>query len=76
MKYEVSVKFNRDFLDVDEAGRKITIGVRAKPTKGKANREIIKKLLDLEPYSLTRAVDLSGGNKRKLLCAMSLVGCP
>ena len=44
MKYEVSVKFNKDFLDVDKAGRKITIGVRAKPTKGKANREIIKKL--------------------------------
>jgi len=44
MKYEVSVKFNKDFLDVNEAGRKITIGVRAKPTKGKANREIIKKL--------------------------------
>jgi len=44
MKYEVSVKFNKDFVDVDEAGRKITIGVRAKPTKGKANSEIIKKL--------------------------------
>jgi uncharacterized protein (TIGR00251 family) len=44
MKYEVSVKFNKDFLDVDEESKKITIGVRAKPTKGKANGEIIKKL--------------------------------
>ena len=44
MRYEVSVKFNKDFVDVDEASKKITIGVRAKPTKGKANEEIIKKL--------------------------------
>lgn len=44
MKYEVSVKFNKDFVDVDEAGKKIIIGVRAKPVKGKANGEIIKKL--------------------------------
>jgi uncharacterized protein (TIGR00251 family) len=38
------VKFNKDFIDVDEAGHKITIGVRAKPIKGKANEEMIKKL--------------------------------
>lgn len=44
MRYEVSVKFNKDFVDVDEAGKRITIGVRAKPVKGRANEEIIKKL--------------------------------
>ncbi len=43
-KYEVSVKFNRDFVDVDDVHRKIVIGVRARPVKGKANEEIIKKL--------------------------------
>lgn len=44
MNYEVSVKFNKDFVDVDDDGKKITIGIRAKPVKGKANEEIIRKL--------------------------------
>lgn len=44
MHYEVSVRFNKDFIDVDESGKKIAIGIRAKPVKGKANEEIIKKL--------------------------------
>jgi ABC-type multidrug transport system ATPase subunit len=30
----------------------------------------------LTPFSKTKAANLSGGNKRKLVCAMSLVGCP
>jgi len=38
--------------------------------------QFIKKTLDLEEYSDTRAMNLSGGNKRKLVCAMSLVACP
>lgn len=38
--------------------------------------EFIKKTLDLGPYAKTKAVNLSGGNKRKLVCAMSLVGYP
>ena len=36
-------------------------------------------MLDLETFSNTKARDLSGGvggNKRKLVCAMSLIGCP
>jgi ATP-binding cassette, subfamily A (ABC1), member 3 len=33
-------------------------------------------MLDLEPYIHTRSMNLSGGNKRKLICAMSLLGCP
>lgn len=44
MQYKVTVKFNKDFVDVDEDGKTITIGVRKKPVKGKANDEIIKKL--------------------------------
>jgi len=39
-------------------------------------KEFIKETLDLGPYSDTRAMNLSGGNKRKLICAMSLVACP
>jgi len=44
MRYSLSVKFNKDFVEVDEAARIITIGIRAKPVKGKANEEIVKKL--------------------------------
>lgn len=39
-------------------------------------KEMIKKTLDLDEYSSSKAMNLSGGNKRKLVCAMSLVACP
>lgn len=39
-------------------------------------KDLIKTTLDLGVYSKTLAKDLSGGNKRKLVCAMSLVGYP
>jgi len=39
-------------------------------------KDFIKNMLDLGPYANTRAGNLSGGNKRKLVCAMSLVTCP
>lgn len=39
-------------------------------------KTFIKKTLDLLPYVNTRAMNLSGGNKRKLVCAMSLIGGP
>jgi ATP-binding cassette subfamily A (ABC1) protein 3 len=32
--------------------------------------------LDLDQYSDSLSDILSGGNKRKLVCAMSLIGCP
>lgn len=42
MLYEVSVEFNKEFLNIKE--NQITIGIKSKPIKGEANREIIKKL--------------------------------
>lgn len=42
MRYNVSVKLKKDFIEVD--GDKITVGVKAQPEKGKANDEVIKKL--------------------------------
>jgi hypothetical protein len=44
MRYSLSVKFNKNFVDVDEQSRHITIGIRARPVKCKANKELIKKL--------------------------------
>jgi hypothetical protein len=40
--YEVLVEFQKDFLKVE--GNQITIGIKSKPIKGQANKEIIKKL--------------------------------
>ena len=40
--YEVIVEFQKDFLKVE--GNQITIGVKSKPIKGQANKDIIKKL--------------------------------
>ena len=42
MRYSVSVKFHKDFVRVD--GDQIVVGIQAKPEKGKANEEVIKKI--------------------------------
>lgn len=44
MRYSVSVKLHKDFVEVDEAAGSVTVGVKAQPAKGKANEEIVKKL--------------------------------
>lgn len=42
MRYSVYIKLNKDF--VRQEGKKITIGVRAKPENSKANEELLKKV--------------------------------
>ena len=42
MRYEVEVKFHKDFLRIE--GNRIIVGLTSKPEKGKANLELIKKL--------------------------------
>ena len=42
MLYKVSVSFNKDYLKIEDDH--IEIGVMAKPVKGEANLEIIKKI--------------------------------
>lgn len=42
MRHIVEVKLNKDFIRT-ENGR-IIVGIRAKPEKGKANEEVIKKV--------------------------------
>ncbi|GKS66779.1 hypothetical protein YTPLAS73_03260 [Nitrosarchaeum sp.] len=42
MLYEVTVEFNKEILVIRE--NQITIGIKSKPNKGEANKEIIKKL--------------------------------
>jgi len=40
--YEVFVEFQKDFLKVEQ--NQITIGIKSKPIRGQANKEIIKKI--------------------------------
>ena len=42
MRYSIKVKFNKDIFEI--TGDKIIAGVKAKPEKGKANEELVKKL--------------------------------
>ena len=42
MIYKVSVDFSKEFLEINE--NQTNIGIKLKPIKGQANKEIIKKL--------------------------------
>ncbi len=42
MIYKVTVEFSKEFLEIKD--NQINIGVKSKPIKGEANKEIIKKL--------------------------------
>ena len=63
MKYEVLVKFHKDFVRVD--GKKIIVGVRARPEKGKANEEIIRKIARHFKVPLASLRIVSGAGSRK-----------
>ena len=58
MNYRLMVKFNKDFINVDDQAQTIEMGIRSKPIKGKANQEVIRKLADYfgVPSSAVRIV--------------------
>jgi uncharacterized protein (TIGR00251 family) len=60
--YEVFVEFQKDFVKVE--GNQITIGVKSKPIKGEANKEIIKKLAKHFGVS-SSSVTIRSGQKTK-----------
>ena len=64
MRYQVNVKFNKDFIDVDEDSKTITIGIRSKPVKGRANKEIIEKIADYFKVS-SSSVEIVAGRRSK-----------
>ena len=65
MRYQVNVKFNKDFIDVNEDSKTITVGIRSKPVKGKANKEIIDKLADYFKVSSSR-IEIVAGHRSKM----------
>lgn len=65
MIYKVSVTFHKDFVEVNND--EITIGVTAKPEKGEANKEIIKKLSKYFNVSKSKVKIIAGEKSRKKL---------
>jgi len=60
--YEVFVEFQKDFVKVN--GNQVTVGVKSKPIKGEANKEIIKKLAKHFGVS-SSSVTIRSGQKTK-----------
>ena len=66
MRYEVEVKFRKDFIEVK--GNKVLVGLTSKPEKGKANRELLTKLAKHFKVSRSQIRILSGlKSKRKIV---------
>lgn len=62
MIYELQVEFNKYFIEINES--KIKIGVKNKPRKGEANKEIIKRIAKELNISST-SVKIKKGEKSK-----------
>ena len=60
MIYKVQVEFSKEFLEIKDS--QINIGVKSKPLKGEANKEIIKKLAKHFGVSST-CVQIKSGHK-------------
>ena len=58
MIYEVNVEFHKNFLKVN--GNQITVGLTSKPERGKANRELIRKLAKHFKISTSQVQILKG----------------
>ena len=46
--YKVQVQFSKDFLKIEKD--QVSMGIKSKPIKGEANKEIIKKLKSILQY--------------------------
>ena len=60
MIYKVKVEFSKEFLEIEKD--QINIGVKSKPIKGEANKEIIKKIAKHLKIS-TSLVQIKSGHK-------------
>ncbi len=60
MIYKVQVEFSKEFLEIKED--QINIGIKSKPLKGEANKEIINKLAKHFRVS-TSVIQIKAGHK-------------
>ena len=65
MIYKVSVTFHKDFIEVNND--EISVGIKSKPQKGEANKELIKKLSKHFNVSQSQVRITSGEKSRKKL---------
>ena len=65
MIYKVSVTFHKDFIEVNND--EISVGIKSKPQKGEANKELIKKLSKHFNVSQSQVKITSGAKSRKKL---------
>ena len=65
MIYKVSVTFHKDFIEVNND--EISVGIKSKPQKGEANKELIKKLSKHFNVSQSQVKITSGEKSRKKL---------
>jgi uncharacterized protein (TIGR00251 family) len=63
--YKVSVTFHKDFIEVNND--EISVGIKSKPQKGEANKELIKKLSKHFNVSQSQVKITSGEKSRKKL---------
>jgi len=63
MLYKVHIEFNRDNFITNED--QISIGIKSKPVKGKANNELIKKLAQHFGVSTSQVIIKSGKKSRQ-----------
>ncbi len=62
MIYKVKVEFSKEFLEIQD--NQINIGIKSKPIKGEANKEIIKKLAKHFGVS-TALIHIKSGHKSR-----------
>ena len=60
MIYKVRVEFFKKFLEIND--NEINIGIKSKPIKGEANKEIIKKIAKHFKIS-TKMIQIKSGHK-------------
>ena len=60
--YKVQVQFSKDFLKIEKD--QISMGIKSKPIKGEANKEIIKKIAKYFAI-YTTAIEIKSGHKSK-----------
>jgi len=58
--YKVNVEFSKEFLEIKKD--QISIGIKSRPIKGEANKEIIKKIAKHFKIS-TSLVQIKSGHK-------------
>ena len=60
MIYKIHIEFSKEFLEIKKD--QITIGIKSKPIKGEANKEIIKKISKHFKISTT-SIQIKSGHK-------------